>query len=153
MTDGNPDVTLATLHGDLGGLRGELGGLRGELGELRGELGEMRTEMRAGFTDLKVTLVTGFRSLPSRESSDEMVRLLREGNRLSAERFTHLDVRIREQHLETQQVLHALVESQRGLTTEVKGVSSEVKGLAADIKRLIARIDALIRGRNNGEPA
>lgn len=38
-----------------------------------------------------------------------------------------LDLRIREQHFETQQVLHALA--------------------------LIARIDALIRGRSNGEPA
>ena len=41
--------------------------------------------------------------------------------------FTQLDLRIREQHSETQQVLHALA--------------------------LIARIDALIRGRSNGEPA
>jgi len=39
-------------------------------------------EMRAGFADLKTTLVGGFRSLPTRESSEEMVRLLREANRL-----------------------------------------------------------------------
>src|ERR1700675_2400333 len=86
MLERNPDdVTLNTLHEDL----------------------------RSGFGDLKVTLIAGFRSLPSRESSEEMVRLLREGNRLNEERFTQLDLRIREQHLETQQVLHALVDGQR----------------------------------------
>jgi uncharacterized protein (DUF3084 family) len=143
MTEGNPDVTLETLHGDL------------TMG-----FSDMKAEMRAGFADLKVTMVAGFASLPTRESSEDMVQLLREGNRLNEAQFTRLDVRIREQHLETQQVLHALVESQRALTTEVRAVSTETKGLAAeikslaaDIKRLIARIDALIRGRNNGEPA
>ena len=93
MAERHPgDVTLGTLHEDL------TAGF---------------AEMRSGFADLKVTLVTGFRSLPSRESSEEMVRLLREGNRLHEERFTQLDLRIREQHLETQQILHAVVEGQR----------------------------------------
>ena len=32
-------------------------------------------------TDLMTTLIAGFRSLPTRESSEEMVRLLRERNR------------------------------------------------------------------------
>ena len=118
------DVTLGTLHEDL------TAGF---------------AEMRSGFADLKVTLVTGFRSLPSRESSEEMVRLLREGNRLHEERFTQLDLRIREQHLETQQILHAVVEGQRQL---IEGQ----RGLSADIKALIARLDALIRGRGDGEP-
>src|SRR5439155_4417305 len=95
MAERHPsDVTLGTLHEDL------TAGF---------------AEMRSGFADLKVTLVTGFRSLPSRESSEEMVRLLREGNRLHEERFTQLDLRIREQHLETQQILHAVVEGQRQL--------------------------------------
>src|SRR5881628_106045 len=111
------DVTLGTLHEDL-----------------RAGF----AEMRSGFADLKVTLVIGFRSLPSRESTDEMVRLLREGNRLHEERLTQLDLRIREQHLEIQQTLHAVVEGQRSLS--------------ADIKALIARLDALIRGRGDGEP-
>ena len=53
------DVTLNTLHADL------TGGF---------------TEMRSGLADLKMALVTGFRSLPNRESSEEMIRLLREGN-------------------------------------------------------------------------
>lgn len=126
MTERNPDdITLHTLHEDL------TTGF---------------TEMRAGFADLtgeirsvKATLIAGFRGLPTRESSEEMVRLLREGNRLNEARFTQLDLRIREQHFETQQVLHALVDGQRSLS--------------ADIKALIARIDALIRGRSNGEPA
>ena len=112
MTERNPDdVTLYTLHEDL------TTGF---------------TEMRAGFSDLtgeirsvKATLIAGFRGLPTRESSEEMVRLLREGN---------------------QQVLHALVDGQRLF---VDGQRS----LSADIKALIARLDALIRGRSNGEPA
>ncbi len=67
MAERSPDgVTLSTLHEDL------MAGF---------------AEMRSGFADLKVTLVTGFRSLSSRESSEEMVRLLREGNRLHEERF------------------------------------------------------------------
>ena len=125
MAERHPsDVTLGTLHEDL------TAGF---------------AEMRSGFADLKVTLVTGFRSLPSRESSEEMVRLLREGNRLHEERSTQLDLRIREQHLETQQILHAVVEGQRQL---IEGQ----RGLSADIKALIARLDALIRGRGDGEP-
>ena len=119
MTARNPeDVTLFTLHDDL----------------------------TTGFADLKTTLITGFRSLPTRESSEEMVRLLREGNRLNEGRFAQLDLRIREQHFETQQVLHALVEGQRLLL-------DGQRSLSADIKALIARIDALIKRRDNGEPA
>jgi hypothetical protein len=49
---------------------------------MRTGFADLKGEMRAGFGDLKATLVAGFRSLPSRESSDEMVRLLRERNRL-----------------------------------------------------------------------
>lgn len=112
------DAALNTLHGDVTALRGEV---------------------RDGFADLKTTLIAGFRSLPSRESSEEMVRLLREANRLHEERFTQLDVRIREQHLEVQQVLRALVEGQRLLSV--------------DLRALIARLDALIKGRGNGNPA
>lgn len=114
IADDTPGVTLETLHGDFADLKGE---------------------MRAGFADLKTTLVVGFSKLPTRESSEEMVRLLREGSRLGEERFTQLDHRIREQHLETQQSLHALIEGQQSMS--------------AAIKALIA---ALMRGRNNGEP-
>jgi paraquat-inducible protein B len=93
MTDPvRPDVTLNTLHEDLTAGFGE---------------------MRAGFADLKTTLIAGFRSLPSRESSEEMVRLLREANRLQEERLAKLDVRIREQHIEQQQASHALIDGQR----------------------------------------
>ena len=125
MAELNPGgVTLDTLHEDLT---------------------QGFAEMRAGLGDLKATLIAGFRGLPTRESSEEMVRLLREGNRLNEARFTQLDLRIREQHFETQQVLHAVVEGQRLL---IDGQRS----LSADIKALIARLDALIRGRSNGEP-
>ena len=137
MTERNPDdVTLHTLHEDL----------TAGFTEMRAGFADLKGEMRSGFGDLKATLIAGFRGLPTRESSEEMVRLLREGNRLNEERFTQLDLRIREQHFETQQVLHALVDGQRLL---VEGQRS----LSADIKALIARIDALIRGRSNGEPA
>jgi len=58
MLERNPDdVTLNTLHEDL----------------TKGF-----AEMRSEFGDLKATLIAGFRSLPTRESSEEMVRLLRE---------------------------------------------------------------------------
>ena len=130
------EITLSTLHEDL----------------TRG-FGELRTEMRSGFADLKATLVAGFRSLPSRESSEEMIRILREGNRLNEGRFAPLDLRIREQHFETQQVLHAVVEGQRLLLDGQGQLVEGQRSLSADIKALIARIDALIRGRDNGEPA
>ena len=139
---GPRDVTLHTLHEDL-----------------TAGFGEMQAGMQAGFADLKTALVAGFRSLPSRESSEEMVRLLREANRLQETRFTQLDVRIREQHLETQHVLHALAEGQRILTNEVRSLASEVRtlsnevrSLSGDIKALIARLDALIKGRGDGSP-
>jgi uncharacterized protein (DUF3084 family) len=130
MTDpGRRDVTLSTLHEDL----------TSGFGEMRAGF----TDLKASVGDLKATLVAGFRGLPTRESSEEMVRLLREANRQQDARFSQLDVRIREQHLETQQVLHALVEGQRLLT-------NEIRSLAADIKALIARLDALIRRRGDG---
>jgi len=128
MTEGNPAATLDTLHDDL-----------------TAGFADLKGEMRSGLGDLKATLVAGFRSLPHRESSEEVVRLLREGNRLQDERFTQLDFRIREQHLENQQVLHAIVEGERLM---VEGQRS----LSTDIKALIARLDALIKGRGNGEP-
>src|SRR6266849_5953004 len=129
MTERNPDVTLETLHDDLAV------GFADLKGEMRAGFADLKGEMRTGFGDLKATLVAGFVSLPRRESSEEMVRLLREGNRLQEERFTQLDLRIREQHLESQRVL-------------IEGL----RGLSADIKALIARLDALIKGRGNGEP-
>ncbi len=132
-------VTLRTVHEDL----------TAGFADLKGEI-----------ADLKGTLIAGFRGLPSRESSEEMVRLLREGNRLQEERFTQLDLRIREQHLEVQQVLHAVVDGQRllinevrNLSGEVRNLSGEIRGLAGDIKALIARLDALIKGRGDGGPA
>jgi len=99
--------------------------------------------LRGGFADLKATLITGFQSLPTRESSEEMVRLLRENNRLQEARFTQLDVRILEQHLEIQQVLRALAEGQRVL-------ADGQRALSQDIRALIARLDALIKGRGDG---
>ena|SRR5438552_3680557 len=146
MAEGNPDITLETLHGDL------TAGFADLKSEMRAGSADLKGEMRAGFADLKTTLVTGFAGLPSRESGEEMIRLLREGNRLQEMRFSQLDVRLREQHLETQQVLHALVDGQRVLTAEVRTLATEIKGLSVDIKALVGRIDALIRGRNNGEP-
>ena len=131
MNESNPAITLDTLHGDLTRLRGDV---------------------TAGFADLKTTLIAGFRSLPSRESSDEMVRLLREGNRLQDERFTQLDLRMREQHLESQQVLHAILEGQRVLVEGQRLLTESQRALSADIKALIARLDALIKGRGDGEP-
>ena len=128
--------------------------------DLRGGFADLKSEVRGGFADLKVTLVAGFQSLPTRESSEEMVRLLRESNRLQEERFTQLDLRIHEQHFETQRVLHALAEGQRaliegqqGLIEGQRALSEEIRSLSTDIKALIARLDALIKGRGDGSPA
>ena len=137
MTDpGRRDVTLSTLHEDL----------TSGFGEMRAGF----TDLKASVGDLKATLVAGFRGLPTRESSEEMVRLLREANRQQDARFSQLDVRIREQHLETQQVLHALVEGQRALVEGQRLLTNETRSLSADIKALISRIDALIRRRGDG---
>lgn len=58
MADPEPeDVTLSTIHGAL----------------------------KAGFADVKATLISGFANMPTRESSEEMVRLLRERNQLQEE--------------------------------------------------------------------
>src|SRR6058998_2685142 len=136
MSEGTPSVTLETLHDDLAA-----------------GFADLKGEMRAGFGDLKATLVTGFASLPRRESIEEMVRLLREGNRLQEERFTQLDLRIREQHLESQQTLHAILEGQRALVDRPNSLIESHRALSMDIRALIARLDALIKGRGNGEPA
>lgn len=133
-------VTLNTVHEDL------QAGFAGLKGEVQGGFASLSTQVQTGFTDLKATLVSGFRSLPTRESSEEMVRLLREGNRLQEERLAQLDVRLREQHLEIQQVLRAMAEGIGSLT-------AEVRTLSADIKALIARLDALIKGRGDGAPS
>ena len=143
MVERSPeDVTLYTLHEDL------TAGFADLKQEVQTGFADLKTEMR----DVKATLVTGFSSLPTRESSEEMVRLLRESNRLQEERFTQLDLRIREQHLETQQVLRALVEGQRTLTDQVRTLAGGIRDLSVDIKALIARLDALIRGRGDGSP-
>jgi len=108
---------------------------------------------------VKVTLVAGFRNMPTREDSQEMIRVLRENNRLHEERFTQLDLRIREQHLDIQQVLRAvadgqrlLIEGQRTLVEGQRGLLEGQRALHEDIRALIARIDALIKGRGDGSP-
>ena len=60
MTERHPDdVTLYTLHADL-----------------TAGFADLKAEMRSGFANLTTTLIAGFRILPTRESSEEMVRLL-----------------------------------------------------------------------------
>ena len=66
----------------------------------------------------------------------EVVRLLREGNRLNETRFAQLDVTLREQAIETHTILRTLADGQRNLSEEIRA--------------LVVRIDALIRGRGNG---
>lgn len=129
---GPPEVTLHTLHQDLG--------------EVKADLGEIKTDMR----EVKGLLAT---RLPPADWPGEMLRatrentqlqrenthLLRESNRLSEERFTRLDITLREQTIETHSILRALAEGQRQVWTEIRA--------------LITRIDALIRGRGDGSPA
>jgi hypothetical protein len=138
MAAGEPDVTLNTLHGDLVDLKGET---RTGFADVKGAI-----------ADLKATMITGFAGLPTRQQSEEMLRLLRDGNRRNEERFTQLDVRIREQHLETQHALHALIEGQRLLLDGQRSLatSNDVKELTAEVRRFT---DGFLRGRGNGEPA
>jgi hypothetical protein len=89
------DATLDTLHDDLtagfADLKGEMRtGFADLKAEMRSGFTDLKGEMQSGFADLKTTLVAGFRSLPSRESSEEMVRLLREANRLLVARIDAL---------------------------------------------------------------
>ncbi len=143
MADPDPkETTLNTLHQDL-----------------REGFADLKQEVQGGFADLKVTLVTGFRSMPTREDSQEMIRLLREGNRHHEERFTQLDLRIREQHLELQTILRALAEGQRTLVEgqhamreDIRALNESQRALHEDIRALIARLDALIKGRGDGAP-
>ena len=99
MADQDP-ITLNTLHEDL----------QAGFAEVKGEL-----------RDLKVALVAGFHNMPSREGQEEMVRLLRENNRLQEERFAQLDGRIRDQHLEVLNALRAMAEGIATLSGDIKG--------------------------------
>jgi len=161
MSAPNPnDVTLHTLHEDLTALHEDL---TAGFGEMRAGFTDLKAEVRSGVADLKTTLITGFRGLASRESVEEIVRLLREANRLNEERFSQLDVRCRDQQLETQQVLHALAESQRRLDEShrrlVEGqqrldeshrlLTEEQRSLSAHLRALI---DAMLGRRSDGQP-
>ena len=168
MSAPNPnDVTLHTLHEDLTAGFMELHTLHDDLtagfveihalhedltagfGEMRAGFTDLKAEVRSGVTDLKTTLITGFRGLASRESVEEIVRLLREANRLNEERFSQLDVRSRDQQLETQQVLHALAEGQRRLDESHRRLADEQRSLTAHIRALI---EAMLGRRSDGPP-
>ena len=114
---------------------------------------------------VKVLLTTGLRAFPQDWPGD-VLRALRENNRLSEARFAQLDVTPREQAIETHTILRSvadgqrqivdsqrdLAESQRLLVEEQHQLVEEQRQLSADMRALIARIDALIRGRGNGAP-
>ncbi len=136
--DDREAVTLDTLHDDLAALRGETR--------------EGFADLKAGIADVEATLITGFRNMPSREQTEEMVRLLREGNRLHEERLAQLDVRIREYHLEVLQVLRALAEGQHSLLEGQRALLEGQRALHDDLRALIARLDAMLRGRGDGNP-
>jgi len=139
--DERADVTLHTLHQDLSGVRSDLGDVKGDLREV------------------KVMLSTAVRPFPPewpgemlrtvRENTQflrENTQLLRENNRLSEERFTRLDVTLREQAIESHTILRAVADAQRQF-------AEGQRQLSGDVRALIARIDALIRGRGDGAPA
>ena len=64
--------------------------------------------------ELRITLISGFRALPTRESSEEVVRLLREKNRID-------DVDIR-------------------LTTKIDSLRTETPGLLLTRRRRASRV-------------
>src|SRR5713101_6360268 len=93
---------------------------------------------------VKVLLTTGLRAFPQNWPG-EVLRTLRENNRLSEARFAQPDVALREQAIETHTILRAVADGQHQLV-------EEQRQLSADMRALIARIDALIRGLGNGAP-
>jgi ABC-type transporter Mla subunit MlaD len=164
--DTGPEITLGTLHGDLGTLSGDLSRLSGDLSRLRGDVGrlsetlgevkmdvrDVKTDVRDVRTDvrdvkadvrdvktdvreLKLMVANGFRAFPP-DWPAEMLRLLRENNRLTDARFAQLDATLREQAVETHTVLRAFANGQGELV--------------AELRALIVRVDALIRGRRDG---
>ena len=114
---------------------------------------------------VKVLLTTALRAFPQ-DWPGEVLRTLRDNNRLSEARFAPLDVTLREQAIETHTILRAvadgqrqivdsqrdLAESQRLLVEGQHQLVEEQRQPSADMRALIARIDALIRGRGNGAP-
>jgi hypothetical protein len=157
--DTGPEITLGTLHGDLGRLSGDLGKLSGDLGKLSGDLGrlgetvnEVKTDVRevkADVRELKVMVATGFRAFPP-DWPSEMLRLLRENNRLTDTRFAQLDATLREQAVETHTILRALATGQGELATGQRELVTGQRELVTELRALVARIDALIRGRRDG---
>ncbi len=123
-----------------------------------------RRLLRAPF-DHKLLLTTGLRAFPQNWPR-EVLRTLRENDRLSEAPFAQLDVTLREQAIETHTILRAvadgqrqivdsqrdLAESQRLLVEGQHQLVEEQRQLSADMRALIARIDALIRGLGNGAP-
>src|SRR5713226_9107308 len=107
---------------------------------------------------VKLLLTTGLRAFPQNWPR-EVLRTLRENDRLSEAPFAQLDVTLREQAIETHTILRAvadgqrqIVDSQRDLAERQRLLVEEQRQLSADMRALIARIDALIRGRGNGAP-
>jgi hypothetical protein len=129
--DGQPEVTLHTLHQDLGEVTQDLA-------EVKSDLREVKSDVR----EVKVLVATGLRAFRP-DWPAEMLRVLRENNRLGKERFARLDVTLREQAIETHTALRAVAEGQRQLVEHQRQAS-------ADLRALIARIDALIRWRGDG---
>src|SRR5262245_2083913 len=97
-----PDVTLETLHGDLTNLQADMRDVKGDLREVKDDLREVRALIASGLRT--------FADWPA-----EVLRLLRENNRLTDGRFAQLDATLREQTLETNTVLRALIDGQRQL--------------------------------------
>lgn len=143
-----PDVTLNTLHGDLGDLKADM------------------REVKADVREVKTLIASGLRAFA--DWPGEVIRLLRENNRLTEGRFAQLDATLREQALETNTALRALTESHRQLDVTLREEAVETHtalraladshrqldvshgALVTEIRALIVRIDAIIRGRGNG---
>jgi chromosome segregation ATPase len=119
------------VKGDIGEMKTDIGEMKTDIGEIKTDIGEIKTDMHEMKTDMrevKVLVASGVRAFPA-DWPGEVVRLLRENNRLTEGRFAQLDVTLREQALETNSVMRAVV---------------------AELRALITRIDALIRGRRDG---
>ena len=79
-------------------------------------------------------MIAGLAGLPTRESAEEMVRLLRKRNR-------QLEVHIRDEHPATEAIRHALAEGKRRLAEALRQLEAQ------------RRLNENFRRRDNDDPA
>jgi chromosome segregation ATPase len=173
--DGRPDVTLRTLHEDLGEVKADLREVKADLGEVKADLREVKADLRevkadlreakadvrevkadvrdvkADLREVKSLVAAGFRAFPP-DWPGEMLRTLRENAHLLGEnnRLIREGNRLSEERFARLDV--TLREQAIETQTALRAVADGQRQLSADVGALVVRIDALIRGRGDGAP-